>query len=187
MMCNPDVKHLATLALALAFGGVLAAGCAGRRPVAELARADEAIRHAQTTSEAAAAAPSELATAHAKLAGARRAMADGSYSDARDLADQARAYAELAEEKAESQSTTTAARRAVSEVEVIGGATRSPDVVVEQRTVTRTVPSSVVVERPATTVIERASPPPVDVVVERPQPYTRAVVEPDPRGIVVPE
>ena len=188
MMRNPDVKHFVTLALTLSIGGVLAAGCAGRRPVAELARADQAIRHAQTTSEAAAVAPAELATAHAKLAGARRAMADGSYSDARDLADQARAYAELAEEKAESQNTATTARRTLSEFEVIDGtAASSPDVVVEQRTVTRTAPSSVVVERPATTVIERGSPPPVDVVVERPQPYTRTVVEHDPPVIVVPE
>lgn len=187
-MRNSDVKHFRVLALALSLGGALGAGCAGRRPVAELARADQAIRHAQSTSEAASVAPAELATANAKLSSARRAMADGYYGDARDLADQARAYAELAEEKAESQSTLTAARRTVSEVEVIDGATASPPeaVVVEQRTVTRTAPSSVVVERPATTVIERTTPP-VDVVVERPQPPTRTVVEHDPPVIVVPE
>jgi hypothetical protein len=188
-MRNPDVKHFAMIVLALPLGGMLAAGCAGRRPVTELARADQAIRHAQTTSEAASTAPAELATAQAKLSSARRAMADGAYTQARDLADQARAYAELAEEKAESQSAATAARRTLSEVEVIHGeAASSPDaVVVEQRTVTRTAPSSVVVERPVTTVIERSSPPPVDVVVERPQPATRAIVEPASPVIVVPE
>lgn len=184
-MRNRDVKHLGVLVLALSLGG-FAAGCAGRRPVAELARADQAIRHAQTTSDAASVAPSELATAQAKLSGARRAMADGAYTNARDLADQARAYAELAEEKAESQRTLT--RRTVSEVEVIDGApTVAPEaVVVERRTVTRTAPSSVVVERPAGTVIERSAPPPVDVVVERPL-TTRTVVEHDPPVIVVPE
>lgn len=188
MMRNPDVKHLALAAAALPLAGLLAVGCAGRRPVAELARADQAIRHAQTTSAAASSAPAELATAQVKLGDARRAMANGDYTDARDLADQARVYAELAEEKAEAQDTVTATRRTVSEVQVLPGEAGSAEpVVVEQRTVTRTAPSSVVIEHPATTVIERTSAPPVDVVVERPQAPTGTVVQHDPPVIVVPE
>lgn len=180
MSRTPNVKTWSTIVLALPFALVVA-GCAGRRPVAEVARADQAVRHAQTTSEAASVAPAELASAHAKLASARRAMADGDYADARDLADQARAYAELAEEKAESQGASTAARRTLSEVEVLRSeTTAAPDaVVVERRTVTRTAP--------ATVVVEPASPAPVGVVVERPQPSLPVTIEHDPRVIVVPE
>lgn len=180
MSRNPNVKILSMLLLALPVAALLA-GCAGRRPVAELARADQAIRHAQTTSEAASVAPAELASAQAKLASARRAMADGDYADARDLADQARAYAELAEEKAESQGAVTAARHTLSEVEVLRSeTTASPDaVVVERRTVTRTAPASVVVEP--------VSPAPVDVVVERPPTSAPVTIQRDPQVIVVPE
>lgn len=180
MSRNPNVKTWSTLLLALPVAALLG-GCAGRRPVAELARADQAIRHAQTTSDAASVAPAELASAQAKLDSARRAMANGAYADARDLADQARAYAELAEEKAESQAAVTAARHTLSEVEVLRSeTTAAPEaVVVERRTVTRTAPASVVVQPSA--------PAPVDVVVERPLPSVPVTVQHDPPVIVVPE
>jgi hypothetical protein len=190
MRRNPNVKQMSMVALALPLCG-LVAGCAARRPVAELARADQAVLHAQTTSDAASVAPAELATAQAKLTGARRAMADGNDAIARDLADQARAYAELAEEKAEAQRTVGAARHTLSEVEVIQAeSAASPDtVVVERRTVTRTAPAAVVVERPATqnVVIEHVPPPPapVNVVVDRPA--AGVVVEHAPPVVVLPE
>jgi hypothetical protein len=191
MRSTLNVKQMCTVALALPL--CLGAGCAARRPVAEVARADQAVLHARTTSDAARIAPSELATAQMKLDGARRAMDDGRYTAARDLADQARAYAELAEEKAESQNTLSAARRTLSEVEVVRSqSTASPGgTVVEERTVTRTTPSSVVVERPVaqSVIVEHASPPPapVNVVVERPAPPAGIVVEHDPPVIVVPQ
>lgn len=191
MRRNPDVKKMWPIALALPL--CLGAGCAARRPVAELARADQAVQHAQTTSDAARVAPAELATAQMKLDDARRAMADGRYTAAQDLADQARAYAELAEEKAESQGAVVAARHTLSEVEVVKSeSTASPGgTVVEERTVTRTTPSTVVVERPVAqrVVVEHAPPPPapVNVVVERPAPATGVVIEHDPPVIVVPE
>ena len=148
------VKDTSVIAVALLLSvcGALA-GCAGRKPVAELARADQAVRHAQSTSEAARYAPSELDTARVKLAGARHAVEVGAYADARDLADQARAYAELAEEKAESQSSRAAARPTVTEVEVLhAGAPGAPGaVVVERRTTGQRPPASVIVE-PATPV-----------------------------------
>ncbi len=168
-MRRTSVKDSSAIALALLLPlGATLAGCAGRKPVAEIARADQAVWHAQSTSEAARYAPSELATARAKLAGARHALEVGAWADARDLADQARAYAELAEEKAESQRALAEARRTLSEVEVLHAETVA-------------APETIVVER---RVVEPA--PPVSVVVERPAAIAPAVRQ-EPTVIVVPE
>ena len=119
------VKQLSGLTLVLC-AGVTLVGCAGRKPVAEIARADQAVRHAQTTSEADRYAPVELASAQAKLASARRALDTGDYEDARRLAEQALADAQLAESKAESQVALDEARRTRSEIQVIQTETVAP-------------------------------------------------------------
>jgi hypothetical protein len=168
---SPIVKQLSGLTLLLCAGATLA-GCAGRKPVAEIARADQAVRHAQTTSDADRYAPLELSSAQAKLASARRALDDGDYEDARRLAEQALADAQLAESKAESQLALDEARRTRSEIQVIQTETVAPareTVVVERQTTTvEQVPTTVVVERPQppAVVIERASEPAVVVVPE---------------------
>lgn len=184
-----SVKLLSGMVIALPVVGLLG-GCAGRRPVAELARADQAVRHAQTTSEADRYAPLELTAAQAKLASARRAMDDGDYQDARRLAEQALADAQLAESKAESQIALDDARRVRSEVQVIQTETVAPDTVVIERqaTVQRAVPQPVVVERAtAPAVVVEHAVTPTSVVVERPQPPAVVIEHTDPPVLVVPE
>lgn len=166
------VKLVRGLAVALPAVAIVS-GCAGHKPVAEMARAEQAVRHAQTTSEAERYAPTELGSAQRKLASARRAIDDGEYQDARRLAEQALADAQLAEAKAESQTARDEASRTRRDIQALQAEAAAPSAVVIERenTVrTTTVPSTVIVQRPH----------PVTVVVERPTPPSGAV-------IVVPE
>lgn len=168
------VKPISAVGIALCATALLL-GCAGRKPIAEIARADQAVRHAQTTSEADRYAPVELSSAQAKLAAARHALDDGDYEDARRLAEQALADAQLAESKAESQLALAEARRTKSEIQVIQAESVTPTsetVVVERQTTTVREPV------PATVVVERPQPPPSTVVIERRN---------DPAVVVVPE
>jgi len=155
----------------------LLVGCAGRKPVAEIARADQALRHAQTTSDAERYAPAELAAAQAKLASARRAADAGDYDDARRLAEQALADAQLAEAKAESRIALEQASRTRADIEVLQAEVASPSTVVVERTVRQTAPAAVVVESPA----------PRAVVIEQPAPPPAVVIQRDPAVVVVPE
>jgi len=139
--------------------------CAGRKPVAEMARAEQAVQHAETTSDAERYAPSELSTAQTKLAMARRASDAGNYDEARRLAEQALADAQLAESKAESKVARDQAVRTREDIQALQSETLSPStVVIERQRVVAPPP-------PATTVIvERPAPPPADVVIQRDAP-----------------
>ena len=138
--------------------------CAGRKPVAEMARAEQAVQHAETTSDAERYAPSELSTAQTKLAMARRASDAGNYDEARRLAEQALADAQLAESKAESKVARDQAVRTREDIQALQSETLSPSTVVIER-------QRVVAPPPATTVIvERPAPPPADVVIQRDAP-----------------
>jgi hypothetical protein len=178
------VKYLRSIAVASA--ALLAAGCAAHKPVAEMARAEQAVEHAETSSEADRLAPVELSAAQSKLAVAERAMADHDYVTARRLAEEARADAELAESKADSQMAREQAARTRQDIETLQTEVESPStVVVERRTVQSTVPSTVVVEHRTV-----QSPPPTTVIFERPSPTDeKAVVAPLPAPAVevVPE
>lgn len=164
-----NVKLLRALVIALPVAA-LAAGCAGRKPVSEIARAEQAVRHAQTTSEAQRYAPVELSAAQVKLASARRAVDDGDYEAGRRLAEQALADAQLAEAKAESQVAREQAGRTRADIEALQAEVASPGTVVieRQRTIQRTTPTTVVVERPA---------PPAQVVIERREPAVVVIPE----------
>jgi hypothetical protein len=155
----------------------LLVGCAGRKPVAEIARADQALRHAQTTSEAQTYAPAELAAAQAKLVSARRAVDVGDYDDARRLAEQALADAQLAEAKAESRVALEQASRTRADIEVLQAEVASPSTVVVERRTVQSAPAAVVVESPA----------PRSVVIEKPAQPATVVIERDPAVVVVPE
>lgn len=195
MTRTPTVNLMLMRGLALGLPLLaLACGCAGRKPVAEMARADQAVRHAQTTSEAERYAPVELTSARAKLASARRALDDGDYPDARRLAEQALADAQLAEAKAESQVAREQASRTRSEIQVIQAEAVAPDTVVVERRAAS--PEPLVVERTTTVqsapVTVRQVPvtvrqEPTTVVVEHPQPAPGVVIQRDPAVIVVPE
>ena len=138
--------------------------CAGRQPVAEMARAEQAVQHAETTSDAERYAPSELSTAQTKLAMARRASDAGNYDEARRLAEQALADAQLAESKAESKVARDQAVRTREDIQALQTETLSPSTVVIER-------QRVVAPPPATTVIvERPAPPPADMVIQRDAP-----------------
>lgn len=175
--------------LLLAAPAVLAlSACAARKPVAEVARAEQAVRHAETTSEADRYAPTELNSAQVKLARARRAIDAGNYDAARRLAEQALADAQLAESKAESKVARDQAARTRADIEVLQTETLTPSTVVIERQriappsstvivehstppviVERPVPAKVIVERPAPAqvIVERAAPPPASVVIQR--------------------
>lgn len=163
--------HLAVLALPAL---LIVSGCSGRRPVAEIAQAEQAVRHAQTTSEADRYAPVELTAAEQKLALARRAMKDRDYEDARRLAEQALADAQLAEAKAESEVARAQAVRTRQDIQALQVEASTPVVIESQKTITTTTTApAVVVERPSTVVVERKvapAPPPTQVIVERPAP-----------------
>jgi len=182
------LRGLAVVLPALA----IVSGCAGRKPVAEMARAEQAVRHAQTTSEAQRYAPVELSAAQDKLAAARRALDDNEYDDARRLAEQALADAQLAEAKAESQLAREQASRTRQDIQALQAEALAPDTVVidRQKTVQVTTPAVRIVERvtPASTVVvERTTTAPATtVVVERPV-QSVTVIEREPSVVVVPE
>lgn len=202
---TPNVKLLHALMIVALPTAALLGGCAGRRPVAEMARAEQAVRHAQTTSEAQRLAPTELASAQAKLAAARREADDGDYDDARRLAEQALADAQLAEAKAESRAALEEAGRTRAGIQALQAEVAAPvTVVVERnRTIETTVPATTVQRTvrtttgPATTVqrtVQTTAPPvvveravPTTVVVERPAAPAAVVIERDPAVVVIPE
>ncbi|MEW6272866.1 MAG: DUF4398 domain-containing protein [Thermodesulfobacteriota bacterium] len=123
---------------------LLAACTAARRPVAEMAEAERAVRQAQASSQAYRYAPVELRSAEDKLALARDAAADGDYEDARRLAELARVEAQLAEARAEARVARQDAVLPAGEVEVVREAPRSVTTVLEGP-----VESDVVIERTA--------------------------------------
>lgn len=174
MMRTNIVKHLRPLALGSA--ALLALGaCSAHKPVAEMARAEQAVQHAETTSEAERLAPVELTSAQTKLAAARRAMDDHDYTEARRLAEDALADAQLAESKAESQLAREQAARTRQDIQTLQTEVVSPStVVVEKRSVQSTVPTNVIVEQPAPptahVVVEQPAPPPSSVVVQHETP-----------------
>jgi hypothetical protein len=89
--------------------GVLGmAGCAGKPPLANLSQAELAVQEADTKT-ASQYAPLELKTAREQLADAKRAVDDEEYDEARRLADQALANAQLAEAKAGAEKARLAA------------------------------------------------------------------------------
>jgi hypothetical protein len=90
---------VAVLVLSVA---ALLAACAASRPVAQVAKAELAIDHAQRN-HAPQYALTELQSAQTKLTLAREAMAYGENDQARRLAEQALAEAQLAEAKADSR------------------------------------------------------------------------------------
>jgi hypothetical protein len=176
---------LARSAVLVAGAVALVSACAARRPVAEMARAEQAVQHAQTTSEADRLAPIELSSAQAKLASARRAMDARDYEDARRLAEEALADAQLAEAKAESTVAREQAARTRQDIQALQTEALSPSTVVVERqeVIQRTPPTTLVVERPAP-----PAPPPTTVVVERPAPPPASVViQHEPQVVVVPE
>lgn len=100
---TPSVLSLAVVVLLLS-------GCASTPPpLQEMAVAEAALQRASSTGTSTA-APGELATAAAKLASARSAMAAGQSERARQLALEATVDAEVAEMRAQSVRSSTAAR-----------------------------------------------------------------------------
>jgi hypothetical protein len=103
----------------LAFAGFLASsllggGCATpARPGQEIAKAELAIREAQTSGEASAQSAAELQLARDKLARAQRAEREDQHALARRLAAEAAADAQLAEVRAEAN----AARETLVQIE----------------------------------------------------------------------
>jgi hypothetical protein len=197
------VKLMRSLAFACA-ALVATSACSAHRPVAEMARAERAVRDAET-SDAQQLAPAELSEAQSKLARARIALDDHHYDYARRLADEALVDARLAESKAESRTTRVLAVRTGQDVEVLQAEAVAPTTVVFERpapvepTNTTVVterpapaPASVVIERrepPPSVIVERPAPPPATVVVERPVPPPASVVVerpvPPPPSVVV--
>jgi hypothetical protein len=162
-MDRTSVKLARSAALAVAAVALVSA-CAGRKPVAEMARAEQAVQHAQTTSDADRLAPVELGSAQAKLSSARRAIDARDYEDARRLAEEALADAQLAEAKAESTIAREQAARTRQDIQALQTEALVPSTVVveHQEVIQRTPPTTVVVERPA--------PPPSTVVIQHEQP-----------------
>jgi Domain of unknown function (DUF4398) len=96
------------IAVLLVCGVIGMAGCAGKPPLANLSQAELAVQEADTNT-ASQYAPLELKTAREQLADAKRAMDDEEYDEARRLADQALANAQLAEAKAGAEKARQAA------------------------------------------------------------------------------
>jgi len=156
----------------------LLAGCAGRKPVETVAKAELAIDHA-AQGNAAVYAPTDLQLAQDKLSSARRAMDRNDNEEARRLADEALVYAQLAEAKAKSEQARMAAAETRRNIDALRTQTTTTAVVVEKQS-----PSKVVVERSNAPdlVIER-QPAPAQVTIER-RPATAVVVEPNPSVVI---
>lgn len=160
-------------------GGVIAvllvaaglAGCAAHRPVAEMARAEEAVQHARASDEAQRYAPAELAAAEAKLDSAYAAYDDGDYEDARRLAESARAEARIAEARGDAYAAHTEPDEVVvtsESAEVVPERRGGDAIIVEQR---RTVAPTTVREpreRGSTVIVEDPAPPAFVVEPEEP-------------------
>ena len=93
----------------------LLAACAAKQPIEQVAKAELAIDHAQAN-QAPQYALTELQSAQAKLTLAREAMADGDNDEAKRLAEQAFAEAQLAEAKADNQVAQEEVREQVDEL-----------------------------------------------------------------------
>jgi hypothetical protein len=108
---------------------VLALGCANyRRPDAQLAQADLAVRDAEQA-DASRLAPLEMRLARDKLGRARAAIDDDDNLRARRLAEQALADAQLAESRARAEKAERTAREARHTVGVLESeATRGVEV-----------------------------------------------------------
>ena len=187
----------AVSSLACVAAAVVLVGCAGRKPVANIAKAELAVDHA-VESNAVAHAPTELELAQEKLYLARRAMDRGENAEARRLADEALVHAQLAEAKAKSDEARLAAGETVRSIEtmrstvvvekpastVVVERSNAPDLVIEREPKTVVIeqhPKTVFVEpEPKTVVIERE---PATVTVER-KPAAAVVVEPNPSVII---
>lgn len=100
--------------------GVLGvSGCSSARPPTEtMARAELAIREA-TENDASQAAPLELRLAREKLDKAKAAIVKDDYKEARFLAEQALADAQLAETKAESERARETAQELRKTIEAL--------------------------------------------------------------------
>ena len=97
-----------------AVGCLLVAGCATpARPGQEIAKAELAIREAQTSGAPSGQSASELQLARDKLERAQRAQREEEYTEARRLAAEATVEAQLAEARAEAN----VARDALLELE----------------------------------------------------------------------
>ena len=140
-----------SLAIAALFVG--AACSAERRPVAEVAKAEQAILHAQDSSDAPQYDSADLRLAQDKLSRARVAMDEGDYRYARQLAEEALADAQLAEARANSTAARAQAHLTRMDIEEV-----------RDDAATKTV----VIEKPATVVVERHPKP--QVVIENPEP-----------------
>ncbi len=184
MRVEPMSGRVAVLVVAGCITGVVTAGltgCAARRPIAELARAEEAVQHARASDEAQRYAAAELSAAEAKLERAYAAADDGDYEDAQRLAEAARAEARIAEARGEAYAKY-ADRIEPDEVvvtsesgEVVPGRRGGEAVIVEEQ---RTY-------APATGLERRA--PSSTVIIEEPA-AGAGVVEPDepePRSVIV--
>jgi hypothetical protein len=100
-------------------GALGISGCsAGKPPVENLSKAELAIQQA-SKSTASQYAPLELQTAQDQYEGARRAIGDEKYDEARRLADQALANAQLAEAKAGAEKSRQAAAELHHSIEVL--------------------------------------------------------------------
>ncbi|HZR81521.1 MAG TPA: DUF4398 domain-containing protein [Candidatus Binatia bacterium] len=151
---------LATAALA-----VVATGCAGRKPVATVARAEMAVDHAEDA-QAAVYAPVELQVAQDKLASARWAMDRNDNDEARRLANEALVHAQLAEARADSESARIAAAETRRSIEAL-----------QQRTVV------IQKEQPSKVVVERSNAP--DLVIEREPRPAQVVIHGQPATTVI--
>jgi uncharacterized protein DUF4398 len=178
-----------TTSLAIAALFVGAACSAERRPIAEVAKAEQAILHAQDSSEAPQYDEADLRLAQDKLSRARVAMDEGDYRYARQLAEEALADAQLAEARANSEFARAQAHRTRVDIEAVRdeAATQtvvvekpaSASVVVERHTEPAVAIESAVVAAPVReTVIEPARPPVHDVVIESARPPVHEIVEP---------
>jgi len=114
----------------------LLAACGPKQPVEQVAKAELAIDHAQAN-QAPQYALTELQSAQAKLTLAREAMADGDNAEAKRLAEQAFAEAQLAEAKADNQVTQEQVREQVDELRQeasrLGATTTTKTTVIQRR------------------------------------------------------
>ncbi|MGH7961165.1 MAG: DUF4398 domain-containing protein [Candidatus Binatia bacterium] len=116
-MAHKTVQHW--IGVSLVCGALGMSGCSSARPPTEtIAKAELALREASETN-ASQEAPLELRLAREKLDKAKAAIVEDDYKEARFLAEQALADAQLAETKAESENARETARELRKTIEAL--------------------------------------------------------------------
>lgn len=109
-MSSRLMRFRKTVGSAFVCGALSLCGCsAARPPTAIVSQAELAVRHAEQN-KASEYASQELSVARRKFDSAQRAMEAGRYKEARRLAEEALVDAQLAESKAEAESTKQTAQ-----------------------------------------------------------------------------